>query len=138
VARYEGGWTAVPANTFSLPQPNYVSVIPPISIGGLTSWTWIAFSTSNYITLGDGTFFIQNMYLEDGVVTYWTVTELRQGVGVTYPSGIINSAGPYNGDNWDQYLGSGFAHSGYAIKLSGITSGGLGAGGAFGGGIQPL
>jgi hypothetical protein len=66
------------------------------------------------------------------------VTELRQGEGVTYPSGLIS--GYYGNSNihWDTLANGNNSHSGYAIKLSGVTSGGLGAGGAFGGGIQPL
>jgi hypothetical protein len=144
VARYEGGWTAVPANTFSLPQPNYVSVIPPISIGGLTSWTLAPWNIPNnggtykFITLGDGTYLIVNMVFNSSDYTTSMVTELRQGEGVTYPSGLISGYFGNSNIHWETLANGSNSHSGYAIKLSGITSGGLGAGGAFGGGIQPL
>jgi hypothetical protein len=40
---------------------------------------------------------------------------------------------------WYEMANGTYPNSGYAIKLSGITSGGVGSSsGAFGGGIQPL
>jgi hypothetical protein len=150
IARYKGGWTGVAANTISMPLPNYVSVIPPISIGGLTSWASRQYSSSSYITLGDGTFLVYNLVV-DYFNSYggFSSTKLMQGVGVTFPSGDIpgwggtpsgnNPSGTFNSNLWAAWLDSNyylFYHSGYAIKLSGVTSGGLG-GGAFGGGLQP-
>ena len=166
IAIKNGGWTLTKPNTISMPLP----VLPFSSqIGGVTYWS--CNGNSLPVTLGDGTFLVYNMaytdlnaasnsalgyngyvfgvdntgfnkdYLSGAIYGPLFEMSIRQGVGVTYPSGIF-----YNGSgsrNWGTLVGSkdsgqGDAntriHTGWAIKLSGVTSGGLGGGG----GIQPF
>jgi hypothetical protein len=102
------------------------------------------------ITLGSGTFLVSNQVFEqDGNVSMGQVLagagpyemSVRQGVGLTYPSGTIQTMdfiGTVTTRNWSSYINQStpYFHQGWAIKLSGVTSGGVGPGGAFGGGIQ--
>jgi hypothetical protein len=137
-----------------------------MSIGGITYWNGAGNRLP--ITLGDGTFLVCNSSYRDlyDSIAYPGAGEsqifgidyafgpgpmfeysLRQGVGITYPSGtftILAQNGTNVTLNWNNYVGSNalsgaqlkYVHQGWAMKLSGVTSGGLG-GGAFGGGLQP-
>jgi hypothetical protein len=169
-----GGWTLAKPNTISMPLPNLAAVGAPMSIGGVTCWS--AASSRLPVTLGDGTFLVCNMAyagfgdVATGLAQYglWYAVNLggtrpngeggsdggalyeysiRQGVGVTYPSGsfILQQRTSDQSVNWSSYIGAStldvnqnprYWHTGWAVKLSGVTSGGL-AGGGFGGGIQP-
>jgi hypothetical protein len=158
-----GGWTLAKPNTISMPVPNLVSVVSPMSLGGVTYWNGAGNKLP--VTLGDGTFLVCNQAYYDldaggnyGPGIIFTINlsygaaaplyemSLRQGVGVTYPSGNFNIIGQVGNTilNWTSFVGSNaldsgtlkYIHQGWAIKLSGVTSGGLGSGGGFGGGIQ--
>jgi hypothetical protein len=167
IAMKNGGWTLTKPNTISMPLP----VLPFTSqIGGVTYWS--CNGNSLPVTLGDGTFLVYNMAYQDlntaasgllsfngyvfavdntgfgtdslGNSVYGPLFEMsiRQGVGVTYPSGIFYNAS--GSRNWGTLVGSSKdtgsgtvntrIHTGWAIKLSGVTSGGLGGGG----GVQPF
>jgi hypothetical protein len=102
--------------------------------------------SSTWINLGDGTFFIQSHFSNPNDGQYHMATELRQGIGVTFPSGPISGFILMEGfptpvpiqKYWSEMATGSYPNSGYAIKLSGITSGGVDSGGGFGGGLQPL
>jgi hypothetical protein len=138
-----GGWTAAKPNTISMPLPNLGSILS--SIGGVTCWS--VPGTILPRTLGDGTFLVQNMaysdigallagegslfgvYGTDGPLFQLTV---RQGVGLTYPSGTFIQ--DTTSRNWSTFNTVSYYHTGWAIKLNGVTSGGVGGGG----GLQPF
>jgi hypothetical protein len=137
-----GGWTLVKPNTISMPVPNLGT--SSTTIGGLTNWVsrnFIVGAGATFISLGDGTFIISNfVYDSSGSTNPISVTEIRAGVGVTYPSGRIPAfrytSGPEIGQfiKWSDYASGNHEHSGHAIRLSGITAS---TGGNPGGGIQP-
>jgi collagen type VII alpha len=163
IAMRNGGWTLAKPNSISFPQVNLGAIA--VTIGGLTSWSAAKFAatgTTNWITLGDGTFLCYNMAMVEGFLT--TVSggdyglgpvsqmTILQGLGVTWPSGQITNhtdtqGGAPNGASqkgWTCWMDGNASpplmrHYGWAIKLSGITSGGVGGGGIGGdGGIQPF
>jgi hypothetical protein len=156
IAMRNGGWTLAKPNTISMPLPNLASIVT--SIGGLTTWSTKLFAstgTTSWITLGNGTFLCYNkaeidpFHIVNGGYHLGPASQLTilQGVGVTWPSGTItnqtNTQGGAPGSNpenlWTSWMdGTYMVHSGWAIRLSGATSGGVGAGGGYGGGIQPL
>jgi hypothetical protein len=156
IAMRDGGWTAAKPNTISMPLPNLGSILS--SIGGVTCWAVPGSVLPR--TLGDGTFLVQNLAhsdtgalfvgegsifglsSSDGALFQLTV---KQGVGVTYPSGTFMQEGAAGTKTWSNYIGIGatyagtnsakYYHTGWAIKLSGVTSGGVGG---MGGGLQPF
>jgi hypothetical protein len=153
-----GGWTTAPANTVSMPVPNFASILS--NIGGVTSWSvWSSdgvgppINTSNLTlprVLGDGTFLVMNQLLrQDALVSEGFVINaiplyemnIRQGVGFTYPSGTVNHSdqnGNVTNYKWSNYMNKStpYLHQGWAIKLSGVTSGGAsGLGGSGLGGL---
>lgn len=144
---YRGNsWGIIKPNTVSMPLPNLGTILT--TIGGFTSWNVLGdyLFSSGGITLGSGTYLVQNMafYIlpgDEGVFKTdnapWEMT-IKQGVNIKYPnpseSYSYNAGG--NTQSWSQFTDSGHRHIGWAIKLSGVTSGGL-AGGGFAGGIQP-
>jgi hypothetical protein len=139
-----GGWTLAKPNTISMPLPNLAAVGVPMSIGGVTYWNRAGDNLP--VTLGDGTFLVYNMaYFTQstyGIPDYYAPTtgdggtlsefSVKQGIGLTYPSGGFVNAG--GSKVWPSYLNANYLHAGWAMKLSGQTSGGVGGGGA----IQPL
>ena len=146
----DGGWTAAKPNTISMPLPNLGSILS--SIGGITYWN-VYSHDFNGRTLGNGTFLVYNASTEFDFLTninsYYTTTgsysqlTVLQGMGVTYPSGSFSftqySTGATITQAWSTLLlqgdsQAGYMHQGWAIKLSGVTSGGVGGGG----GLQPF
>jgi hypothetical protein len=149
-----GGWTLAKPNTISMPLP----ILAPIAstIGGITYWAISGVNLPR--TLGDGTFLVCNMVYSDiggffggSYVAYGIAAgdggplfeySIKQGVGLTYPSGTFLQGSTVK--NWFDYVGSNatdgsgvlYYHTGWAVKLSGVTSGGVGSGGGFGGGVQ--
>ena len=161
IAMRNGGWTLAKPNSISFPQVNLGAIA--VTIGGLTSWSAAKFQSTAYVgstswlTLGDGTFLCFNraeidpFLIANGGFSAGPATQMTilQGIGVTWPSGTITNhtnvqGGAPNGENqtlWINWMDGGnyIIHSGWAIKLSGITSGGVGGGGIGGdGGIQPF
>ena len=148
IAMKNSGWTIVKPNSISMPLPNLGAIAT--SIGGVTSWSvWSSTSVNTTLprTLGDGTFLVMNQLLsqDDLVSTGFVISQtplyemnIRQGVGLTYPSGTVrhvDQTGTVVNYNWSNYINqsTAYLHQGWAIKLSGITSGGA----AGGGGLQP-
>jgi hypothetical protein len=139
-----------------MPVPNFASILS--NIGGVTSWSvWSSdgvgppANNSNLTlprVLGDGTFLVMNQLMEQDINGYVVIAtpslyemNIRQGVGFTYPSGSVNIS-QYNGTTitrkWSDYINqnTNYFHQGWAIKLSGVTSGGAsGLGGSGLGGL---
>lgn len=149
IAMRNGGWTLAKPNTISMPLPVVASI--QNFIGGITSWSTRGDNLTAGVCLGSGTFLVFNSCFQDinylsgalGVnYTYFSKVNgagespmefsIRQGVGITYPSGSFTTNGQ-NTVNWNDYLTQVYYHEGWAIKLSGATSGGV----AGGGNIQP-
>ena len=144
IAMRDGGWTAAKPNTISMPLPNLGSILS--SIGGVTCWAVLGNDLPR--TLGDGTFLVQNMaysdigdFLGGGPGSYFGVANndgalfqftVKQGVGLTYPSGTFIQ--DTTSRNWSTFNTVSYYHTGWAIKLNGVTSGGVGGGG----GLQPF
>ena len=164
IAIRNSGWTLAKPNAISTPLPVIAALSS--TIGGFTSWTHknftseLAISTglapfgaaTGYITLGDGTFMVSNMAAVDDYASSGppciSSTTILQGVGLTYPSRTIPNIDTYNiigtvsggsKSDWSSYLtgNSTWYHSGWVLKLSGITTGGVGTSGNYGNGIQP-
>jgi len=164
IAIRNSGWTLAKPNAISTPLPVIAALSS--TIGGFTSWTHKNFTSelaissglapfgaaTGYITLGDGTFMVSNMAAMDDYASSGppciSSTTIIQGVGLTYPSLTIPNIDTYNiggtvpggsASNWSSYLtgNSTWYHSGWVLKLSGITSGGVGTSGNYGNGIQP-
>jgi hypothetical protein len=157
ITRRGGGWTTAPAYTVAMPLPNLGAIAS--YIGGITYWNRSGL-TGMPVVLGDGTFLICNTaYREgfnldgifaatddtdgNGIVSAYEFT-IRQGSGLTYPSGqyyYSQRASPtiLSGE-WSSTIGQGggvsYRHNGWAMKLSGVTSGGVGPGSDFGIGIM--
>jgi hypothetical protein len=129
-----------------MPVPNFASILS--NIGGVTCWAVLGNDLPR--TLGDGTFLIQNMAYSDigaflgaGSGSYFGVDNgfgalfqftVKQGVGLTYPSGTFIQ--DTTSRNWSTYNTSSYYHTGWAIKISGVTSGGAsGLGGSGLGGL---
>lgn len=165
IAIRNSGWTLAKPNSISTPLPIIAALSS--TIGGFTSWTHKNFrselaissglapfgSATGYITLGDGTFMVSNMAAMDDYASSGppciSSTTIIQGVGLTYPSLTIPNIDTYNisgtvpggsTSDWSSYLtgNSTWYHSGWVMKLSGITSGGVGTSGNYGNGIQPF
>lgn len=148
IAMRNGGWTLAKPNTISMPLPVVASI--QTIIGGITSWSDTGNNLTAGICLGSGTFLVCNSCYKDldsviplgasntvfgKVVTAGSSPfeySIRQGVGVTYPGGSFTTIGQGT-VSWSTYLNAGYYHEGWAIKLSGATSGGV----AGGGNIQP-
>ena len=164
IAMRNNGWTLAKPNTISTPLPVIAALSS--TIGGFTSWTHKNFTSelaidqglapfgaaTGYITLGDGTFMVSNMAAVDDYASSGppciSSTTILQGVGLTYPSRTIPNIDTYNisgtvptgsKSDWSSYLtgNSTWYHSGWVMKLSGITTGGVGTSGNYGNGIQP-
>jgi hypothetical protein len=154
IAMRNGGWTLAKPNTISMPLPVVASI--QSFIGGITSWSTRGDNLTAGVCLGSGTFLVFNSCFQDinhisGVLgvnsTYFSKVNgagespmefgIRQGVGITYPSGSFTTNGQ-DTKNWSgaspNYLTNVYYHEGWAIRLSGVTTGGVDGGG----GIQPL
>ena len=159
IAMKNGGWTLTKPNAISTPLP--IIAASMAVIGGFTSWTYAGDLMNNLkgISLGDGTFLVSNtvytyasgigrMVLADTNSPYSVVSEtiLIQGKSLRYPDiALQNSNGQgqavtyyYSGGFGQEYY-AGWAdaddvYSGWALKLSGVTSGGF----SGGGGVQPF
>jgi hypothetical protein len=97
----------------------------------------MAYSDIGSLISGPGAGVLFGVEGGDGALFQITV---RQGVGLTYPSGtFLQNA---TSKNWSSFIGANaldgsntkYFHTGWAIKLSGVTSGGVGGGD----GLQPF
>lgn len=148
-----GSWNIIKPNRVSMPLPNFGSITS--TIGGFTSWNvqyQIASNGFRGVTLGNGTFLVHNTQYTniggggpgfDTADIVPALTTIIQGENLNFPKfGGVGVGSKYiqrdkDGNlvetSWDN--GGTTVHVGWAIRLSGVTSGGF-VGGAFGGGIQ--
>jgi hypothetical protein len=157
-------WGIIKPNTVSMPLPNLGNILS--IIGGFTSWNVAPQFSPGFQGryLGKGTFLVHNTEYVDAslfgtnsiLLAYdnrvdgnavASATKILQGDGITFPlfvgSGearsytFLNSNGNFETRDWYNGGAPSTTHVGWAIRLSGVTSGGL-VGGAFGGGIQTV
>jgi hypothetical protein len=141
IAWKNNDWNVVKPNTISFPLPNLGNILT--TIGGITYWSKNAFNIITGITLGAGTFLVSNTASSDtgsSIGRNVSETTIKQGTAVNFPNIVGGGTFMKDGseDSWGNYSGGDWYHNGWAIKLSGATSGGAGPGGGFGGGIQPI
>jgi hypothetical protein len=142
IAMRNGGWTLAKPNTISMPLP-----VSGSGIGGITSWSLRGdgLSGSQGYTLGSGTFLIYNEVFSDldtyGVLGtsfmyFGFINDSISGNQFVIKQGtnVGAQSGSYKGINWTNYFNTAFWINGWAIKLSGATSGGTDGGGV----IQPF